>query len=528
MLQITRWLNRFPALARITTLPKPMLMGGAAALVALLAVAALWMRAPDYKVLFANLEDRDGGAVVAALTQMQVPYQFSDHGAAILVPADKVHMARLQLAEQGLPKTGQVGFEVFDNTRFGASQFNEQVSYQRGLEGELATSIETLHAVQKARVHLALPRETLFVRERRAPTASVLLTLYPGRALNPNQVASIGWLVSSSVPGLELEHVSVVDQNGHLLSASNAAADADEARAKRTHEVEERAIKRIMTVLTPILGQDNVRAQVSAELDFAQAEETSEVYTPNQTPGSAAIRSQQTSDAVQSDAPAALGVPGALSNQPPADPVAPIDAPAAPGASTPAKPVNTRHDGTINYEVDRTIRHVKAPVGSVQRLSAAVVVNYRLSAEGEPQALSEDEMENIQNLVREAMGFDAQRGDTMRVVNSPFTDGPAALPVWKDPDMRTLALDVLKYLLIALAVLLLWRKVAQPFLANMQGWRTPATPAEDASAAPADVMAAVAESSFATRLSRARQLAQQEPGAVAMVIRAWMEKDGRN
>jgi len=233
MSQESNWLSRFPALARITQLPKPVLMGGAAALVALLAVAALWLRGPDYKVLFANLEDRDGGAVVAALTQMQVPYQFSDHGAAILVPADKVHMARLQLAEQGLPKTGQVGFEVFDNTRFGASQFNEQVSYQRGLEGELATSIETLHSVQKARVHLALPRETLFVRERRAPTASVLLTLYPGRMLNPNQVASITWLVSSSVPGLDVEHVSVVDQNGHLLTASNEAADADAVIAAR-------------------------------------------------------------------------------------------------------------------------------------------------------------------------------------------------------------------------------------------------------------------------------------------------------
>jgi len=528
MSQVSNWLTRFPALARLTTLPKPMLMGGAAALVALLAVAALWLRGPDYKVLFANLEDRDGGAVVAALTQMQVPYQFSDHGAAILVPADKVHMARLQLAEQGLPKTGQVGFEVFDNTRFGASQFNEQVSYQRGLEGELATSIETLHSVQKARVHLALPRETLFVRERRAPTASVLLTLYPGRMLNPNQVASITWLVSSSVPGLEVEHVSVVDQNGHLLTASNEAADADEARRKRIHEVEERAVKRIMTVLTPILGEGNARAQVSAELDFAQAEETSEVYKPNQTPGSAAIRSQQTSDSVQSDAPGAQGVPGALSNQPPADPVAPIDAPAAQGTAKTQAPVNSRHDGTINYEVDRTIRHVKAPVGRVQRLSAAVVVNYRLSAEGEPQALSEDEMKNIQNLVREAMGFDAQRGDTMSVVNSQFNDGPAALPVWKDPEMQTLALDALKYLLIALGVFIVWRKVVQPLLANVPGLRTAEALEENEEAAPEEVMAAVAESTFATSLAKARQLAQQEPGAVAMVIRSWMEKDGRN
>jgi len=303
---------------------------------------------------------------------------------------------------------------------------------------------------------------------------------------------------------------------------------ADEARRKRIHEVEERAVKRIMTVLTPILGEGNARAQVSAELDFAQAEETSEVYKPNQTPGSAAIRSQQTSDSVQSDAPGAQGVPGALSNQPPADPVAPIDAPATQGAAKAQTPVNSRHDGTINYEVDRTIRHVKAPVGRVQRLSAAVVVNYRLSAEGEPQALSEDEMKNIQNLVREAMGFDAQRGDTMSVVNSQFNDGPAALPVWKDPEMHTLALDALKYLLIALGVFILWRKVAQPLLANVPGLRTAKALEEGEQAAPEEVMAAVAESTFATSLAKARQLAQQEPGAVAMVIRSWMEKDGRN
>jgi len=529
MSQMVSWMTRAPVLARLAQWPKPVLMGAAAALIALAVVALLWLRGPQYRVLFANLEDRDGGAIVAALAQLHVPYQLSENGAAILVPADKVHATRLQLAEQGLPRTGQAGFELFDNTRFGASQFNEQVTYQRSLEGELGNSIETLHSVQKARVHLAIPRETLFVRERRAPTASVLLTLYPGRTLNQNQVAAITWLVSSSVPGLSAEDVSVVDQNGHLLTTASDAAHADALQRTLTHDVEARAVHRILTLLTPLLGTGNVRAQVSADMDFAQAEETSEVYRPNQTPGEAAIRSQQTSDSTERQTPGAQGVPGALSNQPPAEPVAPIDAPAAgvtPAAD--AQTLNTRHDGTINYEVDRTIRHVKAPVGRIQRLSAAVVVNYRLSDTGEPQALSEDDMQNIQNLVRQAMGFDAQRGDTLSVVNSLFNDVEAAPPIWKDPDAQAQAAALGKYLLIALGIWLLWRKIGKPLTQNIPALRAQSAQDDTGQDAMQDVSANAKETPFEDSLEHARQLARQDPAAVAMVIRTWMENHGRS
>jgi len=525
MSQMTAWLTRFPLFVRLGQWPKPVWMGAAAALVALAVVAMLWLRGPEYRVLFANLEDRDGGAIVAALAQLNVPYQFSDNGAAILVPADKVHATRLQLAEQGLPKTGQVGFELFDNTRFGASQFSEQVTYQRSLEGELGTSIEALHSVQKARVHLAIPRETLFVRERRAPTASVLLTLYPGRVLNQNQVAAITWLVSSSVPGLSSEDISVVDQNGHLLTASSDAANADQLQRRLTHEVEQRAVNRIMTLLTPLLGTGNVRAQVSADMDFAQHEETSEVYRPNQKPGEAAIRSQQTSDARQHNAPGAQGVPGALSNQPPAEPVAPIDTPATTSSADAQGAVNTRHEGTINYEVDRTIRHTKAPVGRIQRLSAAVLVNYRASDTGEPQALSDADMQNIQDLVRQAMGFDAARGDTFSVVNSPFSDGDAAPPWWKDEEIRAMALTLGKYLLIALLLLMVWRKVGKPVMDKV----LPGAPAQPdaADASSATEAAEDAAHRYEDNLDRARDIAKKDPAAVAMVIRMWMEKDAR-
>ncbi|MGE8603207.1 flagellar basal-body MS-ring/collar protein FliF, partial [Bordetella trematum] len=212
-------LARFPVLEKLRTLPKPVLMGAAAAVVAVIVALALWGREPDYKVLFSNLEDRDGGAIVSALGQMNVPYRFSDNGGAILVPANRVYDARMQLAAQGLPRGGSVGFELMDNARFGASQFAEQINYQRGLEGELARSIEAMHSVQRARVHLAMPRQSLFVRDRQPPTASVLLNLYPGRGLADAQVSAIAWLVASSVPDLNVDNVSIVDQNGRLLSA---------------------------------------------------------------------------------------------------------------------------------------------------------------------------------------------------------------------------------------------------------------------------------------------------------------------
>src|SRR5690606_7361162 len=218
---------RFPALQKLGSVSRSVQLGTVAAAIAMLAVVALWFRGPDYKVLFSYLQERDGGAIISALEQMNVPYQLTENGTAILVPSNQVHETRLQLAQQGLPRSGEAGFELIDQTRFGASQFTEQVNFQRALEGELASSIQALNAVQHARVHLALPRETLFVRDRQPPSASVLLTLYPGRMLSEAQVNAIAWLVSSSVPNLAADNVSVVDQNGRLLTAPSGSGSGD-------------------------------------------------------------------------------------------------------------------------------------------------------------------------------------------------------------------------------------------------------------------------------------------------------------
>ena len=545
-------LAKFPVLEKIRALPKPVLLGAAAALVAVIVAVAMWSSEPKYKVLFSNLDDRDGGAIVTALGTMNVPYKYNDTGTALLVPADRVYDARLQLASQGLPRGGSVGFELMDNARFGASQFAEQINYQRGLEGELARSIESMHTVQHARVHLAMPRQSLFVRERQPPTASVLLNVYPGRSMSDAQVSAISWLVASSVPELTAENVSIVDQNGRLLSSplgEGRGMDADQTRMVR--ETEQRTVERILTILNPLVGPGNVHAQASAEMDFARREETSEVYRPNQEPGQSAVRSQQTSDSTQRGINPAQGVPGALSNQPPGNAQAPIANPPQAQPPRPGQPqqpnaqqqqqqqqqtgtqaaggsLNERRDATTNYEVDRTISHIKQPVGNLKRLSVAVVVNYIRDKDGELQALPPEELNKLTNLVREAMGYSESRGDSLNLVNSQFNDGPPAVPMWRDPEMISLFKTILAWLLGGVLALWLYRKLRR----SVGEYLYPPVDPEVAEAErieaqreAQDLARAKETDRYQDNLDRARTMATKDPRAVAMVLRTWMTKD---
>ncbi|ANN78270.1 flagellar basal-body MS-ring/collar protein FliF [Bordetella flabilis] len=549
-------LARFPMLERLRTVPKPLLIGTAAAVVAIVIAAVMWGRDPNYKVLFSNLDDRDGGAIVAALNQMNVPYRFNETGTAILVPGEKVYDARLQLAGQGLPRGGSVGFELMDNARFGASQFTEQINYQRGLEGELARSIESMNAVQHARVHLALPRQTLFVRDRRPPTASVILTLYPGRSIGDSQVSAISWLVASSVPDLTITNVSIVDQNGRLLSSPSGEGrgmDADQMRFVR--ETEQRTVERILAILNPLVGPGNVHAQASADVDFSRREETSEVYRPNQEPGQSAVRSQQTNDSQQLGINPAQGVPGALSNQPPATAQAPIANPPAvqpaPGQAAPPPagpngqqngqqaaqaavqqgPASTRREATTNYEVDRTISHVKQPVGAVKRLSVAVVINYLQDKDGEAKAMPPEQLNKLTTLVKEAMGYSETRGDSLNVVNSQFNDSEPSTPWWKDPDNIALAKTIFGWLVIAVAALWVWRSLVRPIF---QRYMNPVVDPEVAELERQQALREAQEQArakeldrFDDNMKRARDMATKDPRAVAMVLRTWMSKDGK-
>lgn len=546
-----------PLLERLRAQPKLPLIVGAAALVAAAAAFTLWSRAPDYKVLYTNVSDRDGGAIIASLAQMNVPYKFAEGGSAILIAGDKVPEVRLKLASQGLPKGGGVGFELMDNQKFGTSQFAEQVNYQRGLEGELARSIESIGTVESARVHLALPKPSLFVREQKKPSASVVLSLHRGRGIDEGQVSAIVHMISSSVPELDPKSVTVVDQRGNLLSAANAGARGlDVSQLKYAQEIEQGYIRRIEAILQPILGASNVRAQVAADIDFSVVERTEEKFAPNQDPRNAAVRSQQSSESNQLGATPPGGVPGALSNQPPVNPGAPITAPrpanapangaAPPGAATtttattstaPAGPSSSRKDTTTNYELDRSIRHVQQGAGGIKRLSVAVVVNHVAGADGKARALTPAEVDQIRNLVKEAMGYSQERGDSLNVLNSAFArdgqDEPQAeVPLWKDPANIELAKSIGQYLLLGVLALFAWFAVVRPLLRKHLA-PPPAAATEPAPAAAAidpDDEAGAAQLSALQReaerrqadLDYVQQTAEQDPRLVATLIKHWM------
>lgn len=518
---------------------KIMLMLGAAAIIAIMAAVWLWGQQPSYRVLFANFSDRDGGAIVAELEKMNIPYKYAEGGGALLVPADRVHDARLKLAAQGLPKGGNVGFELMENQKLGASQFLEQVNFQRAMEGELARSIESLSAVQAARVHLAMPKDSVFVSEQKQPTASVLLNLHPGRVLDAQQVSAIVHLVASSVPELSPKNVTIVDQNGNLLSDTTRTASAngmDPSQIKYVQDYQQNVAKRIESIISPIVGAENVRAEATADMDFSRSEQAVESYKPNQTPDAMAIRSQQTSES-QNGSASPAGVPGALTNQPPAPATAPITVPGqkTPAPAVPATPAtNTRKDSTVNYEVDKTIQYVQKAGGGLKRLSVAVVVNYRKTVGKDGKVtmkpLSPAEITQITNLVKEAMGYNQERGDTLNVVNSSFASQPPEIipdvPLWKQPQTIDMALQAGKYMLMAVALLLLYLRMLKPMLKKIA--EAPALPAPGHDAhlhhggGSGDMMALPGQRNYQENLARAQKLASEDPRVVANIVKTWV------
>jgi flagellar M-ring protein FliF len=558
------------AFEQINSQQKILLAVAIAAMVALVVGTMLWSRQPDYKVLFSNLSERDGGSIIAALEQLNVPYKFTDGSGAILVPAERVHEVRLRLASQGLPKGGSVGFELMENQKFGISQFAEQVNYQRALEGELARTIQSISTVESARVHLAIPKPSVFVRQEQAPTASVLLQLYPGRSLDPAQVAGIAHLVSSSVPQLQLGNISIVDQNGNLLSQLRSPlteAGLDPSQIKYVQEIENSIIKRIEDILTPVVGTTNLKVQVAADVDFSRSEQTAESYKPNTTPPDIAIRSQQTSETANINQAGPQGVPGALSNQPPVPATAPLTTPPVAGTSgttstTTAKPpdgqiaaagitaplgiagqpVGTRKDSTINYEVDKTVRYTKGAIGNIRRLSAAVVVNQRQEADSagktSSKPLTDAEMKQINDLVRQAMGYSQDRGDTVSVVNAAFTApgkaGDDALPIWKDPDNIDFAKDAIKYLVVIGVLAYLYFAIVRPLVRTM--FQPPAGRSQerelligtDGAILPGQDGEGIDDSvaQYTAKVTKARDIAQKDPKVAANIIKDWLGANG--
>ena len=488
---------------------------GLTASIALGLYVALWARTPEYSMLYTELSERDLSQVVEALQSNNIPYRMEGKSGAILVAADKVDDARLKLASAGLPHSAGLGFEAMQEEQgFGTSQFVEQARYQHAIEGELSRSISHITSVRAARVHLALPRQSAFARSKSSPTASVIIDLYNGHQLEPHQVGAIVHMVSASVAGLSPDQVTVIDQHGNLLTDGRGGPDELVLSAKRfdyTHKLEQSYIERVEAILAPLVGPDGVRAQVTADIDFTNSEQTRESFNPDLP----AVRSETTLEEEHAGDAGGTGVPGALSNQPPGPATAPEQTAAAatptPGAATVPTPApkaatsNKRNQSTRNYELDRTISHTKAAVGSVRRLSVAVVVRSPAAATTVDQAadktadkteaaktgaaattsiaaaaaskgLSDAEIERMTNLVKEAIGFDATRGDSVSITSAEFLAPPVPEPLpepafWRQPWVWSVGKQVVGGLL-ALFILF---GVIRPTVKSLMSRPLPAT-----------------------------------------------------
>lgn len=552
--------QQMKAITHNPALRQVLLLVGVAAAVAAGVAVALWSQGPNFRPLYTGLADKDASQVVEALQKSSIPYRLEQ--GAVLVPADQVHDARMKLAAQGLPRGSDLGFESLqEQPGFGTSQFMETARYQHALENELARSISSLTNVQSARVHLALPKQSVFVRNRQQASASVLVNLYGGRNLEDGQVAAILHLVAASVPNLEAERVTIVDQKGRLLSADQSNRDLafTSGQFEYNRKLEESYIRRIEEILTPIVGAGGVRAQVTADLDFSVTEQTQEKFNPEQP----ALRSEQVAQDQNVPGGATTGgIPGALSNQPPGASSVPETAAAKPAATKPAAApaaevsadtaaaqplLNTSSRATRNYELDKVISHTRQPSGAVRRLSVAVVVDERQSVNDKGEVtrapLAPEELERITGLVKDAVGFDAKRGDSVNVINTAFTLPPAAQELPEPPIYRQpWVWDVAKQAGAALAVLLLIFGVLRPLLRDLT--RRPLVAVQTLSAGGESGTAYGQQSAATTQLGGGaplqlsgpgsyenqidaiRGMTSQDPKRAAQVVKSWVSADG--
>ena len=524
--------GQLQGLNRLSAVRQVGLIVGLAATIALGVAIVLWSQEPNYGLLYANLSDRDKAAVMDGLTQANIPYKLDAASGAITVPATQVHDARLRLATMGLPQGSETGYELLDKSQgFGTSRMAELSRHQRALEGELARSIMALSAVDSARVHLAIPKQTVFVRERSKPSASVVVHLYPGRVMDESQIAGIVHLVASSVPELEAERVTVVDQKGQLLTTRLASSDMimSDQHFKYTQRLQNAYAERVLGILEPIVGEGAVKAQVAVDVDFTTVESTSETYDPVET----AVRSEQISEQ-ETVGTETGGVPGALANQPP--PAGVVGEAPEPGAGAPRSASNRV---VRNYEIDRTISHSRGVPGTVRRLSVAVVVDNKPGPDGELVPYTEEELQRLTALVNQTVGLDAARGDTINIVNAPFVRGGEELapleptPFWKEPWLWDLArqgagvLGVLFLLLFVLRPVLRalaerGREPQRVAVTDEQGQLPPGMGGQEGGSAQKALAQLRAGGDYEDQLSAARSLAQEDPKRVAQVMKTWV------
>jgi len=525
--------------------PLLMLVGIAAAVAAGVGVV-LWSQEPNYSLLFGKLAPEDAAQIAQALESNGVPYKLDSVTGAITVPSQHVHDARLKLAGQGLPENDG-GFAMLSkNPGLGVSQFMEGARYQHALEMELARTIANLQAIEAARVHLAMPRQSAFIRDRRPATASVFLQMKPGRRLESQQVTAIVNLVASSIPELDVRQVTVVDQQGRLLS-SPGGDDELAARDKQlelARSMEERYTQRVEQLLAPLVGPGRVRAQVVADVELSTTEEAREQYRPE----SQIIRSEQSAEETSRNGAGPQGVPGALTNQPPAGGTAlapgvtstAMSAAAGQGqseAAAPAPPDNVSRQSTRNYEIDRTVAYTRQPAGRLKRLTVAVLVdNQRTVAEDgtiSETPLSSEQLENMTRLVKDAVGFDESRGDSVNVVNAAFRGEPEMqpieiepVPLWERPLIRDIAKLLVGLIVLLVLVLAVLRPLVRGLLGPSHAPRAPAPlPAPAEADAQQEGELIERQVGYEERIEQARALVNQDPARVAQVVKAWVGKD---
>jgi flagellar M-ring protein FliF len=523
----------------------------------------LWAQAPSYDLLLSGVAEKDSAEIIEALDKMEAEYKVEPSSGAIMVPAGKVRDLKLKLAAQGLPRSTSLGYEMLDKDNgFGASKNVELMRFQRALEGEIALTIQTIQNVKSAKVLLALPVQSVFVRERKKPSASVVVELYQGRSLEKEQVESIVHLVSSSVPMMEAGQVTVVDQKGRLLSSNDTPEDISLTSKQFEYKknIEEHLRGRIENILTPLVGNDGMRAQISADVDFTVTEKTQEMFNPDLP----ALRSEQTQEDLNSQSKV-QGVPGALSNQPPPTGVAPEVA-SGQEKSANAESGSSSKTATRNYELDKTITHTRLATGALRRLSVAVVVDDKrvmLEGNASQQPYSQEDLNQLRDLVKQAVGYDSARGDQVTVTNVAFRAVEAlediSEPFWEKPWF----MDLMKMLVAVAVLILLIFKVLRPVFATLIGkdekeeqlrlleearvaaeeiggvvrfdenGKPVAVRIDDEtgevlgiSGGAEDLLLLEAPQSYEKRLEYVQKLIDEDPKLVAQVIKTWLKEDG--
>jgi len=526
-------------------------MVGIAASVALGVAVVLWSQAPNFAPLYGNMAEKDASQVLEALRQSNVEFRVDEASGMVMVPSAKLKEVRMELAGQGLPNSVGMGFELLQqDTGFGSSQMVERARYQHAIQGELARTIATIGAVHSARVHLAIPKQSVFVRKRQPPSASVALRLHSGRILEDDQVEAVVHLVASSIPELEPGRVTVVDHKGRLLSGDPDSREMklSATQFEHTRRIEKHFRERVEGLLFPIVGRDKVRAQVTADVDFTVTEQTQERFNPEQP----ALRSEQLNEQQSLDAGAG-GIPGALSNQPPAAGTAPQEAGAVAGAVAQSEALNSSRQSTRNFELDRVISHTRMSPISLRRLSVAVVVD-DITTVGEDGTVSvrertPEEIERLTELVREAIGFDSRRGDSVRVMNSsflspePVADLPA-VPIWE----QGWFLDIVKQVGGLLLVLILIFFVLKPTMKRLTASHAGVAGGSDGAARIEGPLAQNHEGGvkdqgslllgsdgepislpgggkYENIMDAARQLVDEDPKRVAQLVKTWVNEE---